>query len=50
MVQEEEPSIKNIDSSLIVFPEVSMHALTGQISPRIIRVKGKKWKSLCPYK
>ena len=30
-----------IDSIISVIPEVSMHALTGQISPRTIRVKGQ---------
>ena len=40
MSLEEEPITDNSDSSLTVFPEFSMHALAGRISPRIIRVKG----------
>ena len=41
MIQEKELVIDNSDSSLTAFPEVSMHALTGKISPRTIRVKGR---------
>ena len=40
-LQEEEPVAESNESSTTVFPEVSMHALAGQISPRTIRVKGR---------
>ena len=32
MIQEEETVAENTDSSLTIFPKVSMHALAGQIS------------------
>ena len=32
MVQGEEPVTEDIDSNLTIFPEVSMHALAGQLS------------------
>ena len=41
MIQGEETTVEELDSSLSIFPEVSMHALAGQLSPKTIRVRGR---------